>query len=513
MATSWVSCCIGGNKVKVVILLCVMGFLINFLVFMQYRTVNPRAFWSLNEPSSTVKPISANSVPNGKPPDTQHASTSAILQVPHADNNGDISGNEDVVAKGDKPNETPKIVKPEDERQAKSKSSVSQTSTAPNKTLEHLPMCPEKPPELVGRFDTNLNPVMLAAVERKYPEVTMGGHYHPKDCRAREKLAIIIPCRKREQHLYILLNNLLRMLIRQKLDFSIFVIDQDLPTTFNRGMLFNVGFLEALKRDNFDCFILHDVDMVPTNDHCLYKCSPNPRHFLGGLSKWKYGLPYSSYYGGVVSFTRWQYEKINGGSNLYFGWGGEDDDLRSRVMGKGYNMVRYPKEIGRYDTMSHKRDSGNGDNPVRFQLLNKARERQDQEGLRTTKYKVTEITETQLFTRIKVFINMTEILQTEPFKQPLYFQNFLKQAKAFDDQRLLFGRAIGYHMKGPRFESQSRPKEFFLLESSENKGGEESNGKLPPNAVRKEQSGPTTASPMLGPGMRLKFLQCICYFL
>ncbi|GFN76365.1 hypothetical protein PoB_000287100 [Plakobranchus ocellatus] len=42
------------------------------------------------------------------------------------------------------------------------------------------------------------------------------------------------------------------------------------------------------------------------------------------------------------------------------------------------------------------------------------------------------------------------------------------------------GRAVGYQISGPGFESQS----------GENKGGEESNGKLPHNAVCQEQSGP-----------------------
>ena len=82
------------------------------------------------------------------------------------------------------------------------------------------------PSFLVGTIQTYLDPVNISTVESKYPEVRKGGNFRPKECTARERLAVIIPCRNRTQHLHILLNNLLRLLIKQRLDFTIFVIDQ-----------------------------------------------------------------------------------------------------------------------------------------------------------------------------------------------------------------------------------------------------------------------------------------------
>ena len=40
-----------------------------------------------------------------------------------------------------------------------------------------------------------------------------------------------------------------------------------------------------------------------------------------------YRLPYASLFGGVSAITKDHFKKVNGYSNLFYGWGGEDDEM------------------------------------------------------------------------------------------------------------------------------------------------------------------------------------------
>lgn len=102
------------------------------------------------------------------------------------------------------------------------------------------------------------------------------------------------------------------------------------PMMFNRALLMNIGYVEARKRQDYDCYIFHDVDMIPEILQNYYGCYDLPRHLMLVSNKTRYSLPYSDYFGGVVSLTGPHIEAINGFSNLMFGWGGEDDDQFNR---------------------------------------------------------------------------------------------------------------------------------------------------------------------------------------
>ncbi|XP_075380854.1 beta-1,4-galactosyltransferase 3 isoform X2 [Mycteria americana] len=195
-----------------------------------------------------------------------------------------------------------------------------------------LPFCPERSPFLVGPLTVSFSRVpTLEQIRAKNPAVQEGGRYQPSTCEPRSRTAVIIPHRNRETHLGHLLYYLHPFLQRQQLQYGIYVVHQAGNSTFNRAKLLNVGVKEALKDEEWDCLFLHDVDLIPENDHNLYTCDPwNPRHVSVAMNKFGYSLPYPQYFGGVSALTPDQYMKINGFPNEYWGWGGEDDDIATR---------------------------------------------------------------------------------------------------------------------------------------------------------------------------------------
>ncbi|XP_040582366.1 beta-1,4-galactosyltransferase 3 isoform X2 [Lepeophtheirus salmonis] len=155
--------------------------------------------------------------------------------------------------------------------------------------------------------------VLLKHISNKNPYVKQGGHFSPVFCNPRDvpkgTTAIIIPYRDRFEHLLIFLQHMHPILTKQKLEYKIYVIHQ-------------------------------------------------PRRMITGSSKWNYEYlsPYPSFFGGVSSIKPSHFKLVNGFSNKYFGWGGEDDDLSKRIQIKGLKIkVLDEKEamIGRYKMLDH----------------------------------------------------------------------------------------------------------------------------------------------------------------
>ncbi|KAG6447659.1 hypothetical protein O3G_MSEX005107 [Manduca sexta] len=192
-------------------------------------------------------------------------------------------------------------------------------------------------------------------------EVQTGGYYYPKDCRSRHKVAILVPYRNRQRNLEIFMYHMHPFLIKQQLEYRIFVIEQDGNERFNRGRLLNIGFTEMMRYNDFRCVVLHDVDFLPLSDKILYTCPIFPRHMLGLVVE-KADLTYNQYhvlFGGVTALSVQHYKQINGFSNLYWGWGGEDNDMYWRILFARMPMIRYHRSVAHYKSLPHEEQPKN----------------------------------------------------------------------------------------------------------------------------------------------------------
>jgi hypothetical protein len=122
----------------------------------------------------------------------------------------------------------------------------------------------------------------------------------------------------------------------------IYVVEQsDDGKLFNRGMLLNVGF-DIAKNENTSgahtIYIFHDVDLLPSDEvREHYTHVPYSGEVVHIAALWnRYGG--KEYFGGITAFCEQDYEKINGYPNNYWGWGGEDDELRRRAQAVGLRI-------------------------------------------------------------------------------------------------------------------------------------------------------------------------------
>jgi hypothetical protein len=162
------------------------------------------------------------------------------------------------------------------------------------------------------------------------------------------KLGVIVPYRNRESHLKKFTSETEKYLKSKKIDFEIIIVEQTDDKPFNRGKLLNVGYIKA-KALGCNYIVFHDVDMIPIEVD--YSFSEVPlhlaTHFELEYEKSK-NLQFDDYFGGVTMMSNSVFERVNGYSNLYWGWGFEDDDLLFRCNQKGIlldNKIIGKKEV------------------------------------------------------------------------------------------------------------------------------------------------------------------------
>jgi glycoprotein 2-beta-D-xylosyltransferase len=137
-------------------------------------------------------------------------------------------------------------------------------------------------------------------------------------------------------------------------DFEIIVIEQAEGYIFNKGALFNVGY--NISRSVCGYMVLHDVDQLPLSATNKYNPPDiRPLHMCTASSQFNFQPAYGAMVGGALAITMEQFEKINGYSNYYWGWGQEDDDLFFRISRVYHDVDRLSSEEGRYQALSHPR--------------------------------------------------------------------------------------------------------------------------------------------------------------
>lgn len=152
-----------------------------------------------------------------------------------------------------------------------------------------------------------------------------------------KRLAIVVPYRDRAEHLNRFVPHIRDYFRCDKLDraidYSLHVVEQQGGAPFNRGKLKNVGYDLARRSCDYVCF--HDVDYLPV--WADYAWGPDPARLIwDGLAMTE---SRERFFGAVVLFDNAAFERVNGFSNEYWGWGAEDSDLRLRcdVAGLGFD--------------------------------------------------------------------------------------------------------------------------------------------------------------------------------
>lgn len=157
-------------------------------------------------------------------------------------------------------------------------------------------------------------------------------------------ICFIVPYRDRLEHLQIFIPR-----IKQKFkNPDICFVEQLDNKPFNRGALLNIGF--ALHGFNFSYAAYHDIDMIPTKADYSYPLVPT--HLATKVQQFKMQMPYPDYFGGVVLFNKEDFEKCGGYSNHFWGWGGEDDELRNHLTAIG---MRIERRTGYYESLYHEK--------------------------------------------------------------------------------------------------------------------------------------------------------------
>jgi len=140
---------------------------------------------------------------------------------------------------------------------------------------------------------------------------------------------------------------------------NVLVVEQTVDgQKFNRGALLNAGY-DFLTQHTpaIQSFVMHDVDIVFPEEFVrrYYGTDAKGVVHLGSCVKGK--MPYKTFLGRVIRFSKQAFKDVNGFPNNFYGWGGEDDALVVRL---GDTVVYRPSELDAGEEMPTTNDIKEG---------------------------------------------------------------------------------------------------------------------------------------------------------
>jgi len=145
-----------------------------------------------------------------------------------------------------------------------------------NYLSNNIELCKIKPDGLLGTYEIINPPDDFDAFTFKslnYSFMTslqLGGSWAPKNCKARHRVALVVPYRNRLENLKYWLYNMHLFLQRQEIEYTVFIVEQMFDENYNKGILMNAAFkliFEAQISNAYDCILFHDVDLIPKGKH------------------------------------------------------------------------------------------------------------------------------------------------------------------------------------------------------------------------------------------------------
>lgn len=209
------------------------------------------------------------------------------------------------------------------------------------------------------------------------------------------KPLLLVAYRNRPTHL----NCFLLYMKKSFPELTIAIIEQDDNLPWNKGLMFNAGYKELA--GDFDYLILHDVDFIPVQGKVDYSFCSTPTMIAGEASQFDYKLCYPEFFGGVVILSKEHFELVNGFSNQFKDYGGEDDLFYRSFTYKG---IKPEVKNGRFECFAHPRPKRADHYQHNLRVLGAGRDYS--EGLSTAKYEIISISKIDKYIHLKINSNL-----------------------------------------------------------------------------------------------------------